>query len=328
MATIAQPPEPKECPIRPSTPPAVWSWNKESGACFANIMHRPIAGPTHDKDSLVGRHPLQLYSLATPNGMKVTIMPEELLAVRLRRAEYYLADPDRRRSVRVGLRREPLVPRFRADGPQRVRDPVFESGLSRCTWPKSSGPSCRPRPGHGRMPALPGRWARLALYLGGGFRHFYACGLMRRSTTSSTGSPWKAKRQLDVDRRLADSALPGRRRLHDRRHGGLALVWRPGQGRLFADWANSAGAGPRANLQRWTDAIATRPAVRRGRMVNRAWGEPSSQLHERHDASDFETRRRRLQPGQAAGRRSADRRKRLQRLAGPCRTSRSWSSAP
>ena len=277
----------------PYTPPKIWTWNKENGGRFANI-NRPVAGPTHDKDLPVGRHPLQLYSLATPNGVKVTIMLEELLALGHSGAEYdawliRINEGDQFGSGFVAANPNSKIPALMdRSGAMPIR--VFESGsillhlaekfraflptgsqtraecLSWLFWQMGSGP-----------------------YLGGGFGHFYAYAPTRIEYAIDRFA-MEVKRQLDVlDRRLAESAyLAG----DDYSVADMA-VW-PWYGALAQglvyDAAEFLQVQEYKNLQRWTDQIGERPAVKRGRMVNRVSGEPSGQLRERHEASDFDTR--------------------------------------
>ena len=276
----------------PYTPPAVWSWNKDNGGRFANI-NRPTAGATHDKALPVGRHPLQLYSLATPNGVKVTVMLEELLALGHGGAEYdawliRINDGDQFGSGVVAVNPNSKIPALLdRSGAAPVR--VFESGAILLYLAEKFG-AFVPAGGALRAECLSWLFWQMgsAPYLGGGFGHFYAY--------APTKMPYpidrfamEAKRQLDVlDRRLAESAyLAG----DDYSIADMA-VW-PWYGTLVKGQLYGAGeflqVQDYTNVLRWTDRIAQRPAVRRGRMVNRTWGEPSSQLHERHEASDVDT---------------------------------------
>jgi GST-like protein len=274
------------------TPPAVWSWNKESGGRFANI-NRPIAGPTHDKALPVGRHPLQLYSLATPNGMKVTIMLEELLAAGHAGAEYdawlIQIGGDQFGSGFVAVNPNSKIPALMdRSGPEPIR--VFESGAILVHLAEKFGAFLPTEPGP-RAECLSWLFWQMgsAPYLGGGFGHFYAYAPMKIEYAIDRFA-MEVKRQLDVlDRRLADSAfLAG-----DAYTIADMAVW-PWYGGLAKGALYGSGEFLQVqdykNLQRWTGAIAERPAVRRGQMVNRAWGDPSGQLHERHEASDFETK--------------------------------------
>ena len=283
----------------PYTPPKVWTWNKGSGGQFANI-NRPIAGPTHDKELPVGRHPLQLYSLATPNGVKVTVMLEELLAAGHAGAEYdawliKINEGDQFGSGFVGVNPNSKIPAL-ADhsGPKPIR--VFESGAILLYLAEKFG-AFLPTD-DSRAECLSWLFWQMgsAPYLGGGFGHFYAYAPSKIEYAIDRFA-MEVKRQLDVlDRRLAEAPyLAGEAyTIADMAvwpwYGGLAKGLLYGAGE-FLDVTSYK------NLQRWTDAIGERPAVRRGRMVNAAWGDLANQLHERHDASDFETRTQdKLQP--------------------------------
>jgi GST-like protein len=274
------------------TPPRIWSWNKESGGRFANI-NRPIAGPTHEKDLPVGRHPLQLYSLGTPNGVKVTVMLEELLALGHSGAEYdawliRIDDGEQFGSGFVAVNPNSKIPALLdRSGPTPVR--VFESGAILLYLAEKFG-AFVPAGGQARAECLSWLFWQVgsAPYLGGGFGHFYAYAPARIEYAIDRYA-MEVKRQLDVlDRRLAESPyLAGQ----DYTIADMA-VW-PWYGTLAKGQLYEAGeflqVQDYTNVLRWTDRIAQRPAVRRGRMVNRTWGQPSSQLHERHDASDFDT---------------------------------------
>ncbi|WP_298270853.1 glutathione-dependent disulfide-bond oxidoreductase [uncultured Bradyrhizobium sp.] len=273
-------------------PPKVWTWNKESGGRFASI-NRPIAGPTHDKELPVGRHPLQLYSLATPNGVKVTVMLEELLAAGHTGAEYdawlIKIDGNQFGSGFVGVNPNSKIPALMDhSGAEPIR--VFESGSILVYLAEKFG-AFLPTDVKTRAETFSWLFWQMgaAPYLGGGFGHFYAYAPTKIEYAIDRFA-MEVKRQLDVlERRLADNEyLAGDvYTIADMAvwpwYGGLAkgLLYGAGEFLSVQDYKN---------VQRWTDAIATRPAVKRGRMVNRTWGEPSSQLHERHDASDFETR--------------------------------------
>ncbi|WP_131113518.1 glutathione-dependent disulfide-bond oxidoreductase [Lichenihabitans psoromatis] len=274
-------------------PPKVWSPNKESGGRFANI-NRPVAGPTHDKDLPVGKHPLQLYSLATPNGVKVTIMLEELLALGHQGAEYdawliKIGDGDQFGSGFVAVNPNSKIPALTdRSGPTPVR--VFESGAILLYLAEKFGVFL-PTDGAARAECLSWLFWQMgsAPYLGGGFGHFYAYAPTKIEYAIDRFS-MEAKRQLDVlDRRLAESPYLGgdEYTIADIAvfpwYGGLAKGW-------LYDAAEFLDVASYRHLQRWADTIAARPAVQRGRMVNRVFGEPSSQLHERHDAADFDTK--------------------------------------
>jgi GST-like protein len=275
------------------TPPKVWTWDKENGGQFAKI-NRPIAGATHDKELPIGRHPLQLYSLATPNGVKVTVMLEELLALGHSGAEYdawliRIADGDQFSSGFVAVNPNSKIPALLdRSGPTPIR--VFESGSILLYLAEKFG-SFLPKDVATRAECLSWLFWQMgsAPYLGGGFGHFYAYAPTKIEYAIDRFA-MEVKRQLDVlDRRLAETPyLAGDEyTIADIAvfpwYGGLAkgLLYAAGEFLQVQDYTN---------VQRWADAIAARPAVQRGRMVNRIFGEPSSQLHERHDASDFETR--------------------------------------
>ena len=275
------------------TPPQVWKWNKENGGRFANI-NRPVAGPTHDKELPVGKHPLQLYSLATPNGVKVTIMLEELLARGHKGAEYdawliRINEGDQFGSGFVAVNPNSKIPALMdRSGPTPIR--VFESGAILLHLAEKFG-AFLPTETPARTECLSWLFWQMgsAPYLGGGFGHFYAYAPTKIEYAIDRFA-MEVKRQLDVlDRRLAGSEyLAGAEyTIAD------MAVW-PWYGALAKGLVFGAGeflaVQYYVHVQRWTDAIAARPAVQRGRKVNRAFGELTDQLHERHDASDFETR--------------------------------------
>ncbi len=274
-------------------PPKIWAWNKENGGRFANI-NRPVAGSTHDKELPVGRHPLQLYSLGTPNGVKVTVMLEELLALGHAGAEYdawliKIGDGDQFGSGFVSVNPNSKIPALLdRSGPSPIR--VFESGAILMYLAEKFGAFLPTEPS-ARAECLSWLFWQMgsAPYLGGGFGHFYAYAPTKIEYAIDRFA-MEVKRQLDVlDKRLADNAYLGG---HDYTIADMAVF--PWYGGLVKGW--SYGAAEFLNVeeykhvQRWADGILDRPAVKRGRMVNRIQGEPSSQLHERHDASDFETK--------------------------------------
>ena len=276
----------------PYTPPAIWTWNKENGGKFASI-NRPIAGATHDKELPVGRHPLQLYSLATPNGVKVTVMLEELLALGHAGAEYdawliRIGGGDQFGSGFVTVNPNSKIPALMDhSGPQPVR--VFESGAILLYLAEKFG-ALLPTEGAARAECLSWLFWQMgsAPYLGGGFGHFYAYAPAKFEYPIDRFA-MEVKRQLDVlDRHLADHTyLAGA----DYSIADIA-VW-PWYGALAKGLLYDAGEflqvqGYR-HVQRWADLIAARPAVQRGRRVNRTWGDEATQLPERHDASDFDT---------------------------------------
>ena len=275
------------------TPPERWVWNKDNGGRFANI-NRPIAGPTHDKDLPVGRHPLQLYSLATPNGVKVTVMLEELLDAGHDGAEYdawliRINEGDQFSSGFVDINPNSKIPALLdRSGVTPVR--VFESGSILLYLADKFGAFVPTDPA-ARAECLSWLFWQMGSgpYLGGGFGHFYAYAPTKIEYAIDRFA-METKRQLDVlDRRLAESEYLGG---SDYTIADMA-VW-PWYGALAKGLVYDAGTFLQVedykNLQRWTDQIAERPAVKRGRMVNRVMGDPASQLHERHDRSDFDTK--------------------------------------
>jgi GSH-dependent disulfide-bond oxidoreductase len=275
------------------TPPKVWTWNKPSGGRFANI-NRPIAGPTHEKELPVGRHPLQLYSQGTPNGQKVTVLLEELLALGHAGAEYdawliRINAGEQFGSGFVALNPNSKIPALLDRGdPVPVR--VFESGAILLHLAEKFG-AFLPSQGPARAECLSWLFWQMgaAPYLGGGFGHFYAYAPTKIEYAIDRYA-METKRQLDVlDRRLAESEfLAG----DDYTIADIA-VW-PWYGGLVKGVLYGAGeflsVHEYRHVNRWADAIGTRPAVQRGRIVNRTSGDPARQLHERHDASDFDTR--------------------------------------
>jgi len=278
----------------PYSPPAVWSWNKENGGRFANI-NRPVAGKTHDKELPVGRHPLQLYSVATPNGVKVTVMLEELLALGHAGAEYdawliRINEGEQFGSGFVAANPNSKIPAlWDRSGPTPVR--VFESGAILLYLAEKFGSAFLPTDTATRAECLSWLFWQMgaAPFLGGGFGHFYAYAPTKIEYAIDRYA-MEVKRQLDVlDRRLAETPyLAGA----DYTIADMA-VW-PWYGGLAKGLLYGAGeflqVQEYTNVQRWTHEIAQRPAVKRGRMVNRTSGQPASQLHERHDAADFDTR--------------------------------------
>ncbi len=274
----------------PFTPPKVWTWDAANGGEFASI-NRPIAGPTHDKALPVGKHPHQLYSLATPNGVKVTVLFEELLARGIEEAEYdawliRIGEGDQFGSGFVDVNPNSKIPAL-MDHSTATPTRVFESGAILLYLAEKFGAFL----GGDRAEMLSWLFWQIgsAPYLGGGFGHFYAYAPEKWEYPIDRFA-METKRQLDVlDRRLAGAPwLAGQ----DYTIADMAVWSWYGQlalGRLY-------GAGEfldvqsYANVQRWAQEIDARPAVQRGRMVNRAFGEPETQLHERHDAGDFDTK--------------------------------------
>ncbi|HYN59712.1 MAG TPA: glutathione-dependent disulfide-bond oxidoreductase [Rubrivivax sp.] len=273
-------------------PPKVWVWAQGNGGRFAHI-NRPTAGPTHDKALPVGRHPMQLYSLATPNGVKVTVMLEELLALGHSGAEYdawliRISEGDQFGSGFVEVNPNSKIPALLdRSGPTPIR--VFESGAILMHLAEKFG-ALLPTARAARAECLSWLFWQMgsAPYLGGGFGHFYAYAPTKIEYAIDRFA-MEVKRQLDVlDRRLGHSAyLAG----DDYTIADIA-VW-PWYGALAKGLLYSSGEFLQVqqykNVQRWTEQIAGRGAVKRGRMVNRTWGEPHSQLHERHAAGDFDT---------------------------------------
>ena len=275
------------------TPPTVWTWNKDNGGRFANI-NRPIAGPTHDKDLPVGRHPLQLYSLATPNGVKVTVMLEELLALGHGGAEYdawliRINEGAQFGSGFVAANPNSKIPALvDRSGPEPVR--VFESGAILLHLAEKFG-EFLPTGGAARAECLSWLFWQMgsAPFLGGGFGHFYAYAPTKIEYAIDRYA-MEVKRQLDVlDRHLADRQYMA----GDAYTIADMAIW-PWYGNLVKGLLYEAGVfldvQTYTNVIRWTDAIAQRPAVKRGRMVNRVFGDPASQLYERHEAGDFDTK--------------------------------------
>ncbi len=277
----------------PYVPPKVWIWNKESGGQFANI-NRPVSGPTKEQPLPLGRHPLQLYSLATPNGVKVTVMLEELLALGHAGAEYdawliRINTGDQFGSGFVEVNPNSKIPALMDhSGPQPIR--IFESGAILLYLAEKFG-ALLPTPAGERAECLSWLFWQMgsAPYLGGGFGHFYAYAPAKFEYAIDRFA-METKRQMDVlDKRLAQHRfLAG-----DTYTIADIAVW-PWYGALAKGLLYSAGeflqVQAYTHVQRWAEDVAQRPAVQRGRMVNRTWGEPSSQLHERHEAGDFATK--------------------------------------
>ena len=274
----------------PYTPPPVWAWKQANGGTFANI-NRPTAGATHDKALPIGKHPLQLYSLATPNGVKVTVMLEELLDLGHSGAEYdawlvRIMDGDQFGSGFVAVNPNSKIPALLdCSGPTPIR--VFESGAILLHLAQKFG-ALMPTEPAARAQCLSWLFWQMgsAPYLGGGFGHFYAYAPTKIEYAIDRFT-MEAKRQLDVlDKHLADN------------------TWLAGSEYSIADiavwpWYGALALGDLYNaseflqvqdythLQRWARAMAERPAVQRGRRVNRAWGDAAEQMLERHSASDF-----------------------------------------
>ncbi len=274
------------------TPPKVWTWDAESGGQFART-NRPIAGATHDKELPTGKHPFQLYSLATPNGVKVTVMFEELLAAG-HDAEYDawlidIGEGDQFGSGFVDINPNSKIPAL-LDRSRETPVRVFESGSILMHLAEKYG-AFLPASGPSRTETLNWLFWQMgsAPYLGGGFGHFYQYAPEKYEYPINRFA-MEAKRQLDVlDRALAerDFIAGDSYSIADMAiwpwYGQLAL------GRTYGDAGTFLDVESYEHLQRWAKAIDARPAVQRGRMVNRSFGEPETQLHERHNAADFDT---------------------------------------
>ncbi len=274
-------------------PPKVWTWDKESGGRFASI-NRPIAGPTHDKELPVGKHPLQLYSLATPNGVKVTVMLEELLEAGHSGAEYdawliNIGEGDQFGSGYVEINPNSKIP-VMADHTTDPATRIFESG-SILLYLAEKFAAFLPTDHHKRTEALNWLFWQMgsAPYLGGGFGHFYAYAPYKMQYPIDRFA-MEVKRQMDVlDRHLAEHEFMAGDELSIADfaiapwYGALAkgLLYESGEFLSVHEYTN---------VIRWTDMLMKRPAFKRGRMVNRAFGPSETQLHERHDASDFDTK--------------------------------------
>ena len=274
-------------------PPKVWTWNKGSGGSPVTSLNRPTAGATHEKELPVGFHPLQLYSLGTPNGQKITILLEELLALGHSGAEYdawliRIGEGDQFGSGFVAVNPNSKIPALvDRSGPDPIR--VFESGAILLYLAEKFG-AFLPREAGPHAECLSWLFWQMgsAPYLGGGFGHFYAYAPVRIEYAIDRFA-METKRLLDVlDRQLADNEYVAgpEYTIADMAiwpwYGGLV------QGRLY-EAGEFLSVQDYRHVRRWADAIGGRPAVKRGRIVNRAFGEPSEQLHERHDASDFDT---------------------------------------
>lgn len=276
------------------TPPEIWKWEPGNGGKFANI-NRPTSGPTHDKELPVGKHPLQLYSLATPNGVKVTVMLEELLALGHKGAEYdaYLiniGEGDQFGGGFVDINPNSKIPAL-MDHSTGEPTRVFESGSILLYLAEKFG-ALLPTDPAARTKCINWLFWQMgsAPYLGGGFGHFYAYAPVKIQYCIDRFA-MEVKRQLDVlDKHLADHKYMA----GDEYSIADIAIW-PwygilAQGNIYNDAGTFLQIQDYKNLQRWTDEIAARPAVIRGRKVNRPFGPPEDQLHERHDASDFENK--------------------------------------
>ena len=274
------------------TPPKVWTWNKESGGRFAKI-NRPTAGAQQEKELPVGKHPLQLYSLATPNGVKVTVMLEELLAAGHKGAEYdawliNISDGSQFGSGFVSVNPNSKIPALLdRSGPKPIR--VFESAAILFHLAEKFGGAFLPKDPAKRAETMSWLFWQMgsAPYLGGGFGHFYAYA-PEKIEYAIDRFAMEVKRQLDVlDQQLAKNEYVA----GDEYTIADMAIW-PWYGALSKGLLYEAGeflsVHEYKHVTRWTDQIGARPAAQRGRMVNRTWGDPASQLPERHDASDFD----------------------------------------
>jgi GST-like protein len=275
------------------TPPKIWTWERENGGRFASI-NRPIAGPAHDKDLPVGRHPLQLYSLATPNGVKITVMLEELLARGHVGAEYdawliRINEGDQFSSGFVSANPNSKIPAL-VDQSGATPRRVFESGAILMYLAEKFG-EFLPTDPDTRAECLSWLFWQMgsAPYLGGGFGHFYAYAPFKIEYAIDRFA-MEVKRQLDVlDRQLANHEF-----IAGKEYTIADIAIWPWYGGLAKGWLYDSAAFLQVheykNVVRWADQIGSRPAVQRGRMVNRVTGDPAGQLRERHDAGDFETK--------------------------------------
>ena len=275
------------------TPPKVWTWNQDKNTNRFSNINRPIAGPTHEKELPVGKHPFQLYSLATPNGVKVTVMLEELLELDIKEAEYdawliNIGEGNQFGSGFVSVNPNSKIPAL-MDHSTNPPTRIFESGAILLYLSEKFGGAFQPKDLTKRAEC----WSWLmwqmgsAPYLGGGFGHFYAYAPVKIEYAIDRFA-MEVKRQLDVlDRRLAESRFIAG---DDYTIADMA-IW-PWYGALakglLYEAAEFLSVHEYKNVNRWTEEIAERPAVKRGRIVNRTWGDKSSQLPERHDASDFD----------------------------------------
>ncbi|WP_313603386.1 glutathione-dependent disulfide-bond oxidoreductase [Rhizobium sp.] len=278
-------------------PSKVWTWEKGNGGQFANI-NRPIAGPTHEKELPIGKHPLQLYSLGTPNGVKVTILLEELLAAGHIGAEYdawliNIGEGNQFGSGFVDINPNSKIPALMDHAPKDGAEPIrlFESA-SIMTYLAEKFGAFLPTETRSRAETLNWLFWQMgsAPFVGGGFGHFYAYAPVKIKYAIDRYA-METKRQLDVlDRHLAENQFMAGKEytIADMAiwpwYGNLAL------GQVYGDAGDFLEVQSYRNLQRWTAEVFARPAVKRGRMVNRTSGEPSEQLRERHDASDFDTK--------------------------------------
>ena len=274
-------------------PPNVWTWEKPNGGQFANV-NRPTAGSREEKELPVGRHPLQLYSMGTPNGVKVTIMLEELLAIGHIGAEYdawliRIGEGDQFSSGFVKINPNSKIPAL-LDRSKSPPIPIFESG-SILLYLAEKFDAFLPKDIATRTETMNWLFWQMgsAPYLGGGFGHFYAYAPFKMEYPIDRFA-METKRQLDVlDQRLAENEY-----LAGKEYTIADIAVFPWYGALVKGWLYGAAeflsVHEYVNVQRWADRILERPAVKRGRIVNRTWGEPSEQLLERHDSSDFDNK--------------------------------------
>lgn len=275
------------------TPPKVWTWEKPNGGQFANV-NRPTAGSREKKELPIGRHPIQLYSMGTPNGVKVTIMLEELLALGHIGAEYdawliRISEGDQFGSGFVKINPNSKIPAL-LDRSKSPPIPIFESG-SILLYLAEKFDAFLPKDIATRTETMNWLFWQMgsAPYLGGGFGHFYAYAPFKMEYPIDRFA-METKRQLDVlDQRLAENEY-----LAGKEYTIADIAVFPWYGALVKGWLYGAAeflsVHEYVNVQRWADRILERPAVKRGRIVNRTWGEPSEQLLERHDSSDFDNK--------------------------------------
>ncbi len=275
------------------TPPKIWTWDAASGGAWASI-NRPIAGPTHERELPVGRHPLQLYSMGTPNGVKITIMLEELLAKGIKEAEYdahliRIGEGEQFGSGFVGVNPNSKIPAL-MDHTTSPPTRVFESGSILLYLAEKYG-EFLPTDHAARTECM--NWLfwlmGSAPYLGGGFGHFYVYAPVKIEYCIDRFT-METKRQLDVlDRHLAQNEY-----MAGNQYSIADMAIWPWYGALVLNTVYEASefldTDSYQHVVAWATSINERKAVQRGRMVNRTFGEPESQLHERHDASDFETK--------------------------------------
>ncbi len=275
-------------------PPKVWQWNKENGGRFAAI-NRPVAGPTHDKELPTGKHPFQLYSLATPNGVKATLMFEELLAAGHTGAEYdawliNIGEGNQFSSGFVSVNPNSKIPALLdRSGPEPIR--VFESGAILLHLAEKFG-AFLPTEGKARAECLSWLMWQMgsAPFIGGGFGHFYAYAPIKIEYAIDRYA-MESKRLCSVlDRRLGEARFMAGDEYTIADMGAWPWFSVLISGAAYDDAATFLGLDEYTNIKRWSDEITARPAAKRGRMVNRAQGKPESQLRERHDASDFDLR--------------------------------------